>query len=58
LRSGAVTEAVARDWSSLDGWRAYLCGAPPMVDAATVVARERGIETNHIYADAFYAKTA
>jgi hypothetical protein len=29
-----------------------------MVDAATVVARERGIETNHIYADAFYAKTA
>jgi ferredoxin-NAD(P)+ reductase (naphthalene dioxygenase ferredoxin-specific) len=58
LRSGVVTEAVARDWSSLDGWRAYLCGAPPMVDAATAVARELGIETNHIYADAFYAKTA
>ena len=58
LRSGVVTEAVARDWSSLDGWRAYLCGAPPMVDAATAVARERGVETNHIYADAFYAKTA
>jgi ferredoxin-NAD(P)+ reductase (naphthalene dioxygenase ferredoxin-specific) len=58
LRSGVVTEAVARDWRSLDGWRAYLCGAPPMVDAATAVARERGIETNHIYADAFYAKTA
>jgi ferredoxin-NAD(P)+ reductase (naphthalene dioxygenase ferredoxin-specific) len=58
LRSGVVTEAVARDWTSLGGWRAYLCGAPPMVDAATVVARERGIETNHIYADAFYAKTA
>lgn len=58
LRSGVVTGAVARDWNSLVGWRAYLCGAPPMVDAATVVARERGIETNHIYADAFYAKTA
>jgi ferredoxin-NAD(P)+ reductase (naphthalene dioxygenase ferredoxin-specific) len=57
LRSGIVTEAVAADWSSLAGWRAYLCGAPPMVDAATLVARERGIDTNHIYADAFYAKT-
>jgi ferredoxin-NAD(P)+ reductase (naphthalene dioxygenase ferredoxin-specific) len=58
LRSGIVTEAVARDWTSLAGWRAYLCGAPPMVDAATLVARERGIETDHIYADAFYAKAA
>jgi ferredoxin-NAD(P)+ reductase (naphthalene dioxygenase ferredoxin-specific) len=58
LRSGIVTEAVAADWKSLAGWRAYLCGAPPMVDAATLVARERGIDTNHIYADAFYAKTA
>jgi ferredoxin-NAD(P)+ reductase (naphthalene dioxygenase ferredoxin-specific) len=58
LRSGTVTEAVAQDWSSLEGWRAYLCGAPPMVDAATLVARDRGIETEHIYADAFYAKAA
>jgi ferredoxin-NAD(P)+ reductase (naphthalene dioxygenase ferredoxin-specific) len=58
LRSGIVTEAVAQDWSSLEGWRAYLCGAPPMVDAATLVARDRGIQADHIYADAFYAKTA
>jgi ferredoxin-NAD(P)+ reductase (naphthalene dioxygenase ferredoxin-specific) len=58
LRSGIVTEAVAQDWDSLAGWRAYLCGAPPMVDAATLVARDRGIETDHIYADAFYAKAA
>jgi ferredoxin-NAD(P)+ reductase (naphthalene dioxygenase ferredoxin-specific) len=58
LRSGIVTEAVAQDWSSLAGWRAYLCGAPPMVDAATLVARERGIQVEHIYADAFYAKAA
>ncbi len=57
-RGGIVTDAVARDWTSLAGWRAYLCGAPPMVDAATLVARERGIDTDHIYADAFYAKAA
>lgn len=58
MRSGIVTEAVAGDWSSLAGWRAYLCGAPPMVDAASLVARDRGILAEHIYADAFYAKAA
>lgn len=58
LRSGIVTEAVAADWRTLAGWRAYLCGAPPMVDAATLVVCERGIDTNHIHADAFYAKAA
>ncbi|MFC5478769.1 FAD-binding oxidoreductase [Massilia suwonensis] len=58
MRSGLVTDAVAQDWRSLEGWRAYLCGAPPMVDAATLVARERGIAFEHIYADAFYARAA
>jgi len=58
LRSGIVTEALARDWPSLAGWRAYLCGAPPMVEAASALARERGILPEHIYADAFYAKAA
>lgn len=58
LRSGIVTEAVAQDWISLAGWRAYLCGAPPMVDAASEVVRQRGIQPEHIYADAFYAKAA
>jgi ferredoxin-NAD(P)+ reductase (naphthalene dioxygenase ferredoxin-specific) len=57
-RSGIVTEAVAQDWNWLAGWRAYLCGAPPMVDSASVVARDRGILPEHIYADAFYAKAA
>ncbi|MGI4718181.1 MAG: 2Fe-2S iron-sulfur cluster-binding protein [Janthinobacterium lividum] len=58
LRGGIVTEAVAQDWPSLAGWRAYLCGAPPMVEAASALARERGIRPEHIYADAFYAKAA
>lgn len=57
-RSGIVTEAVARDWPVLAGWRAYLCGAPPMVEAASALACERGIRPEHIYADAFYAKAA
>ncbi|WP_422650520.1 2Fe-2S iron-sulfur cluster binding domain-containing protein [Cupriavidus sp. H18C1] len=58
LRTGLVTEAVAHDYADLNGWRAYLCGAPPMVEAATVLLRDRGIQADHIYADAFYASNA
>jgi len=55
LRTGLVTEAVAQDYADLQGWRAYLCGAPPMVDAASQLLRDRGVQPAHIYADAFYA---
>ena len=58
LRSGLVTEAIAQDWESLDEWKAYFCGAPPMVDAATLLARQRGVAAEHIHADAFYANAA
>lgn len=54
-RVGLVTDAVAADWQDLRGWRAYLCGAPPMVEAATLIAKSKGIALEHIYADAFYA---
>lgn len=56
-RTGLVTDAIARDWPRLDGWRAYLCGSPPMVEAASLLARQRGIAPEHLYADAFYAST-
>jgi len=54
-RAGLVTDAVAQDLGSLHGWRAYLCGAPPMVEAATLLIKGKNIATEHIYADAFYA---
>jgi ferredoxin-NAD(P)+ reductase (naphthalene dioxygenase ferredoxin-specific) len=54
-RSGVVTQAVADDWPQLHGFRAYLAGAPMMVDAASILLRQRGVEPGHIYADAFYA---
>ncbi|KAA0079573.1 naphthalene 1,2-dioxygenase [Paraburkholderia sp. T12-10] len=54
-RRGVVTEAVGADWSSLKGWRAYLAGAPVMVDAASILLRQKGVANEHIYADAFYA---
>jgi ferredoxin-NAD(P)+ reductase (naphthalene dioxygenase ferredoxin-specific) len=53
-RCGLVTDAIAQDHGDLRGWRAYLCGSPPMVEAATVLARRKGIAAAHIHADAFY----
>ena len=55
-RCGLVTEAIAQDLAGLEGWRAYLCGSPPMVEAATVLARQKGIAPARIYADAFYTQ--
>lgn len=55
-RCGLVTEAIASELPDLAGWRAYLCGSPPMVEAATLLARQKGICTDHIYADAFYSQ--
>lgn len=54
-RMGVVTDAVKQDWASLKGWRAYLAGAPAMVDASTILLRQKGIRAEHVYADAFYA---
>lgn len=55
-RCGRVTDAIEQDHGDLSGWRAYLCGSPPMVEAATVVARRKGIAVAHVHADAFYAQ--
>lgn len=54
-RSGLVTEAIAQDWSDLTGFRAYLCGAPPMVEATALLIKQMGVLPEQIYADAFYA---
>ncbi len=54
-RAGLVTDAIKQDWPSLEGFRAYLSGAPPMVEATSLLLRQRGILAEQIYADAFYA---
>lgn len=53
-RCGLVTEAIGQDLGDLSGWRAYLCGSPPMVEAVTQLARRKGVAPEHIHADAFY----
>jgi ferredoxin-NAD(P)+ reductase (naphthalene dioxygenase ferredoxin-specific) len=55
LRTGLVTEAIAHDIPDVDSWRAYVCGAPPMVEATAALLKQRGIAPQHCYADAFYA---
>ena len=54
-RTGLVTDAIAEDIPDFQGWRAYVCGAPPMVEATAALLRQRHMDENHIHADAFYA---
>lgn len=57
-RLGRVTDAIEADLPDLDGWRAYLCGSPPMVEAASLLAKRKGLSPERIHADAFYAQGA
>ncbi len=53
-RTGLVHEAVAADFVSFDGCKAYLAGPPVMVEAATRMLAARGLRRIDIHADAFY----
>lgn len=50
-RTGFVTEHIEE--LAGDARSAYLCGPPPMVDAAVAVLRETGIADEHVHADRF-----
>ncbi len=54
-RTGFVHEAVARDIPHLAGWKAYLAGPPPMVEATVAVLAARGLSAADIHADSFTA---
>jgi naphthalene 1,2-dioxygenase ferredoxin reductase component len=53
-RIGLVTDAIEQDLPELGGWRAYLCGSPPMVEACTRLVQRLGVAPEQVYADAFY----
>lgn len=53
-RAGLVTDAIERDLPDLAGWRAYLCGAPAMVEALSLLVARLGMHPAHVHADAFY----
>jgi propane monooxygenase reductase component len=50
---GLVTDVVKRYESTLTGAHAYLCGPPPMVEAAMPVLGALGVEEKRIYYDKF-----
>lgn len=47
MRTGLITDAIAADLADLRGWRAYLCGAPPMVEATSALIKQRGVASEH-----------
>lgn len=53
-RSGLVHEALAADFATFDGCKAYLAGPPPMVEATARLLEQRGLRQGDIHADAFY----
>jgi len=50
---GLVTDVLARLVPSTQGYEGYLCGPPPMIDAAIEVLQANGCKTRHIYFDRF-----
>jgi propane monooxygenase reductase subunit len=56
--SGLITDVVDRMEDDLAGVDAYLCGPPPMVDAAIALLERRGCPESHIYFDKFTTTAA
>jgi propane monooxygenase reductase subunit len=52
-QTGLITEVVDRHEEDLAEVDAYLCGPPPMVDAAIDLLEARGVPEEHIYFDKF-----
>jgi propane monooxygenase reductase component len=51
--TGLITDVVERSEPSLDEVDAYVCGPPPMVEAAIELLVRRGVPEGHIYYDKF-----
>jgi propane monooxygenase reductase component len=51
--SGLITDVVERLEGDLEDVDAYLCGPPPMVDAAIALLEAKGVPEAHIYFDKF-----
>lgn len=51
--TGLITEVVERNEQSLEGKDAYVCGPPPMVDAAIALLTQRGVRERDIFFDKF-----
>jgi CDP-4-dehydro-6-deoxyglucose reductase/ferredoxin-NAD(P)+ reductase (naphthalene dioxygenase ferredoxin-specific) len=55
-RRALVSEAVAADIPSFDGFKAYLAGPPAMVEALQRELANQGVLVRDVHADAFYSQ--
>ena len=51
--TGLITDVVKRHASDLTGAHAYVCGPPPMVEAALPLLAQLGVEEKRVYYDKF-----
>ncbi len=51
--TGLITDVVAANEPNLEGMDAYVCGPPPMVDAAIATLTRLGVKENNIFYDKF-----
>ena len=51
--TGFISDVLERRESDLSDCDAYVCGPPPMVDAALVSLERRGVPAAHIFFDKF-----
>jgi propane monooxygenase reductase subunit len=51
--TGLITEVVKRREGTLSGAHAYVCGPPPMVEAAIPMLTGLGVPEKHVYYDKF-----
>jgi propane monooxygenase reductase subunit len=51
--TGLITDVVARHAGDLRGAHAYVCGPPPMVEAAVPLLTRLGVPEKHVYFDKF-----
>jgi len=54
---GLVTEFIAQQNIDLATAQAYMCGPPPMIDAAEDVLTKAGMAANNIFADRFFDRS-
>ena len=54
-RMGNVPDAVANDFATLAGFKAYVAGPPPMVEATLRILSSRGVSAADVHADPFTA---
>jgi propane monooxygenase reductase subunit len=50
---GLITDVVKRHEANLKGAHAYICGPPPMVEAAMPLLSALGVEDKRVYFDKF-----